>query len=167
MKSSTGHPYFRVGIGQKSHRFLPPDSAKPCLIAGLIFDDVPGLASESDGDIVFHAICNAITSLTGVTILGGIASELYEKDGITDSQVYVEKALKTLGEQKIVHLALAIEGKRPRFQERVLAMRERIALVMDLHIEQVGITMTSGDGLTDCGCGDGLHCLCTITTREL
>ncbi len=153
----------KVGIGQDSHRFLSPESTKPCTIGGLIFEDVPGLAADSDGDVVFHAICNAITSLSGVPILGGIAIELCHKDGITDSQVYLEKALESLGSMKIVHVALSIEGKRPRLQSRNTEMRQRVADVLKVSLSQVGITITSGDGLTDFGCGEGLQCFCVLT----
>lgn len=159
-------PRVRVGLGQDSHRFLLEGSAKPCIIAGLIFDDCPGLAADSDGDVVFHAICNAITSVTGVSILGSIAIDLCHKDGITDSQVYVEKALETLGGQSIQHVALSIEGKRPRFQKRVDAMRQHIADVLGIQLDQVGLTVTSGDGLTDFGCGEGLQCFCVLTTVQ-
>lgn len=165
--SSSIIPKVRVGIGQDSHRFLPSDSSKPCIIAGLIFEDVPGLSADSDGDVVFHAICNAITSITGVPILGGLAIDLCHKDGITDSQVYLERALLTLKSIKIQHVALTIEAKRPRMQERNLEMRQKIAQVMGLSVSQVGLTATSGDGLTDFGCGDGLQCFCIITTVEL
>ena len=156
----------RTGIGQDSHRFLPPDSSKPCIVGGLIFEKTPGISADSDGDVVYHAICNAITSLTGVPILGGIAMDLCRKDGITDSQVYLERALDTLGKQKIVHVALALEAKRPHFQERIDAMRERVASVLKIQKTQVGITATSGDGLTDFGCGDGLQCFCILTTVQ-
>lgn len=166
MDVSTAHPKIRVGIGQDSHRFLPQDSTKLCTIAGLSFDDVPGLSADSDGDVVFHALCNAITSVTGVPILGGIAIDLCHQDGITDSQVYLEKALETLGKQKIQHLSFSIEGKRPRLQARIEQMRQKIALVCQLHTHQVGLTVTSGDGLTDFGCGDGLQCFCILTTIE-
>lgn len=159
-------PLFRTGIGQDSHRFLSPDSSKPCIIGGIIFDGVPGLDADSDGDVIYHAICNAITSLSGVPILGGIARDLCRKDGITDSQVYLEKALKTLGRQKIVHVALTIEGKRPHFEERIDQMRKKISHVLEIRPAQVGITATSGDGLTDFGCGDGLQCFCIVTTVE-
>jgi 2-C-methyl-D-erythritol 2,4-cyclodiphosphate synthase len=163
---SFNFPRVRVGIGQDSHRFLPSDSAKPCIIGGLIFEEAPGLSADSDGDVVFHSICNAITSVTGVPILGGIAIDLCHKDGITDSQVYLERALETLGRQRIEHVALTIEGKRPRFQKRVDEMRAKIAHVMKIRIDQVGLTVTSGDGLTDFGCGDGLQCFCLLTTME-
>lgn len=159
-------PIIRTGLGQDSHRFLPQDSSKPCTIAGLIFEDVPGFNANSDGDVVYHAICNAITSLTGVLILGGIADDLCLKDGITDSQVYLEEALKTLNNQAISHVAISIEGKRPIFSSHIRAMKENIAKVLDLDLSQVGITATSGEGLTDFGCGEGVQCFCIITTVE-
>lgn len=156
----------RTGIGQDSHRFLSPDSSKPCTIAGLIFEDVPGFNANSDGDVVFHAICNAISSLTGILILGAIADELCLKDGITDSEVYLLEAMKTLGKQKISHVAVTIEGKKPRFKERLLEMRANTARVMGLEISQVGITATTGEGLTDFGCGDGVQTFAIVTTVE-
>ncbi len=160
-------PIYRTGIGQDSHRFLPSESSKPCIIAGIIFEGVPGLDADSDGDVAYHAICNAITTLSGVPILGGIAIDLCRKDGITDSQVYLERALKTLGKQQVVHVALTIEGKRPHFQQQIDAMRKKIAKVLDVSVSSVGITATSGDGLTDFACGDGLQCFCVLTTAEL
>jgi 2-C-methyl-D-erythritol 2,4-cyclodiphosphate synthase len=157
---------FRTGLGQDSHRFLSTDSSKPCVIAGLIFNDVPGFSANSDGDIVFHALCNAISSLTGVLILGDIADTLCLKNGITDSQVYLEEAIKTLGTQEITHVAISLEGKKPRFKERLLEMRENIARVLNVEVSQVGITATTGEGLTDFGCGDGVQCFAIITTMD-
>ncbi|CCB85109.1 MULTISPECIES: 2-C-methyl-D-erythritol 2,4-cyclodiphosphate synthase [Parachlamydia] len=156
----------RTGLGQDSHRFLQPDSSKLCIIAGVIFDDTPGFNANSDGDVVYHAICNAITSLSGVLILGGIADDLCLNDGITDSEVYLKEALKTLGKQKIVHVAISLEGKKPKFKDKILQMREKIAQVMGLSVEEVGITATSGEGLTDFGCGDGVQCFAILTTEE-
>lgn len=160
------YPLVRVGIGQDSHRFLPEDSTKLCVIGGVVFEDVPGLAADSDGDVVLHAICNAITSLSGVPILGGLAIELCHKDGITDSQVYLEHALNTLGKQQIQHVALTIEGKRPKLQPRIDTIRTKVASILSIAFSQVGLTATSGDGLTDFGCGDGLQCFCILTTVE-
>jgi 2-C-methyl-D-erythritol 2,4-cyclodiphosphate synthase len=160
------YPIFRTGIGQDSHRFLPTDSSKPCVIGGVIFENVPGLDADSDGDVIYHAICNAITSISSVPILGGIAVDLCRKDGLTDSQIYLERAAETLKTQKIVHLAISLEGKRPRFEEKIDEMRKKIAHVLLIDPHQVGITATTGDGLTDFGCGDGLQCFCILTTVE-
>ena len=157
----------RTGLGQKAHRFVAPDNTKPLVIAGIIFDDIPGFQSRSDGDVVFHALCNAISSLTGVQVLGEIAANLCLKDGITDSEVYLKEALKTLKGQKITHVAISLEAKRPHFQEYLLKMRQKVAHALCLQTSQVGITAVSGAGLTDCGCGDGVHCLAIITTEEI
>ena len=156
----------RTGIGQDSHRFMSPDSEKPCVIGGVIFDGVPGFNANSDGDLVLHSICNAISSLTGILILGDVADDLCLKDGITDSEMYLIEALKTLGRQKISHVALTIEGKKPKFKSKLLDMRANLARIMNLDITQVGITATSGEGLTDFGCGDGLQCFAIVTTEE-
>lgn len=159
-------PIYRTGLGQASRRFLSEDSSKPCIIGGIIFEDVPGLDAESDGDVVFHALCNAIASLSHAPILRTLARDLCRKDGITDSSVYLEKALSTLPPQKIVHIALTIEGKRPPFEEKLSAMRAKISELCGVGLNQVGITVTSGDGLTDFGCGDGLQVFALITTVE-
>lgn len=156
----------RTGIGQDSHRFLSSDSSKPCVIGGLIFDDAPGFNANSDGDVVLHAICNAISSLTGILILGNIADDLCLKDGITDSEIYLIEAMKTLGLQRVTHVAISIEAKRPKFKHRIVEMRENIARIMNLDISQVGITATSGEGLTDFGCGDGVQAFAIVTTQE-
>jgi len=156
---------FKTGIGQDSHRFLPQGSAKICVIGGIIFSSVPGLDGDSDADVLFHAICNAITSISGVPILGGIARELCLKDGITDSKVFLKKALETLS-GKIIHVALTLEGKKPRFQEKIEAMRLSVAENLHIDISQVGITATSGDGLSDFGCGEGVQCFCILSVME-
>lgn len=157
---------FKVGIGQDSHRFLKEDVEKKCIIAGIVFSDAPGLSADSDGDVVLHAICNAITSITHVPILGGVAIDLCHKDKITDSKVYLEKAMETLGKHKVEHVAITIEGKRPKMQKHCDAMRKNIARLMHLNETQVGMTFTSGDGLSDFGRGDGLMCFCILTVYE-
>lgn len=157
---------YRTGIGQDSHRFEQEKGKKNCIVAGLSFEDTPGLDADSDGDVVFHAICNAITSLTHVPILGKVAIDLCHKEGIKDSRIYLDEALKTLGSQKVEHVALTIEGKRPKFQNRADDIRQSVACTMHLSIDQVGITFTSGDGLTAFGRGEGLMCYALVTTKE-
>ncbi len=161
------YPIYRTGIGQDSHRFLPEDSTKPCIIGGVVFEDVPGLAADSDGDVVYHAICRAITSITSVPILYTIAKDLCVNKGITDSKIYLEKSIETLKDQKIVHIAISIEAKRPKFQKKIDQMREKIAKIANLNISQIGISAHTGDGLTDFGCGDGVAVFCAITTVSI
>jgi 2-C-methyl-D-erythritol 2,4-cyclodiphosphate synthase len=155
---------FRTGLGICSHRFLPEDSAKPCVIGGVIFNELPGFQGSADGDVIFYALCHAITSLTGVEVIGTIASTLYVRDGITDSEVYLREALKTLQEQTIVHIALSLEAKRPFFKEYVPQIRNNLSQILSLKPEQIGISAISGDGLSDVACGGGVRCTAIITT---
>ena len=136
------------------------------MIAGIVFEDMQGFQGETDGDVVLQALCNAITSLTHIPILTEVAEELCLKEGITDSEVYLQAALTTLDKQRIQHIAISLEAKRPLFQEYFLDMREKIASICSLEKEQVGITAMSGDGLSDVSCGDGVSCLALITTVE-
>jgi len=154
---------FQAGIGQDSHRFLAEKTDKKCIVGGVVFKDAPGMDADSDGDVVFHSICNAITSITHVPILGRIAIDLCHKEGITDSRIYLHKAMETLGAQKIEHVALTLEGKRPKFQERSEEIRQSVADAMGLLKNQIGITFTSGDGLTSFGRGEGLMCFAILS----
>lgn len=156
----------RTGLGQDSHRFLPPGSSKPCVLGGLTFHDVPGFQANSDGDVILHAICNAISSLTRVWVLGGIADELCLKAGITDSEVYLREAMKTLGKQQITYVSVTVEGKRPKLRPSLMNLCENIARIMELDVSQVGVTVTSGEGLSDVGCGDGVQAFALVTTME-
>ena len=165
MKKNT--PLIRCGIGQTTHRFLPGDSTKPCVIGGVIFNEVSGFQADSDGDVLFHSICKAIASLTHVHVLSTVAQNLLLKEGITDSEVYVLEAIKTLQDQTIVHVSISLEAKQPLFEPFYLRIREHVSKVLQLDIDQVGITALAGDGLTDVGCGDGVACTVIITTQEV
>jgi len=155
----------RTGIGQDSHRFQEETSTKPCIIAGLVFDSVPGFDANSDGDVVFHAITNAISTLTGTPILGAVADALC-KEGVTDSKAYLDEAMKTLGDQEIVHVSLAIEGKRPKMKERYHEIRQSVADALSIKIEDTGIMATTGEELTAFGKGEGVQCIAIVTTKN-
>ncbi|MCF7806131.1 MAG: 2-C-methyl-D-erythritol 2,4-cyclodiphosphate synthase [Simkaniaceae bacterium] len=157
---------FRTGLGQDSHRFLKEKSHKKCVIGGLVFEEVNGLDADSDGDVVLHSICNAISSITHVYILGEIAPKLCKEQGVTDSRVYLQEALKTLGSQKISHVSLALEAKQPRLQKHLDAIRSNVANLMGLNVSDVGMTVTSGDQLTDFARGEGIQCLAIVTVEQ-
>ncbi len=141
------------------------EGTKPCIIGGVIFDGVPGFKANSDGDVIFHAICNAISSITGVIILGDVADRLLETRGITDSVVYLEEALKSL-KGSIEHIAITLECARPHILKKNMEVRESIAKACHISVESVGLTATSGERLTDFGRGDGVQCICIVTVSE-
>lgn len=154
--------FMKAGLGQDSHKFLAEKTDKKCVIGGVIFPDLPGLDADSDGDVVYHAICNAITSITHVDILGDIAISMCKK-GITDSKEYLLEAKKSLGKSKISHISVSLEGARPRMQSSLLEMRRNISLVLEIDLDCVGITCTSGNQMGDFGRGFGIQCFCVLT----
>ena len=75
--------HMKAAIGQDSHRF-EESLGKPLILGGVVFPGEPGLLANSDGDVVLHAITNAVSGITGPNILGKIADEMC-RSGITVS----------------------------------------------------------------------------------
>ena len=61
--------HMKAAIGQDSHRF-EESLGKPLILGGVVFPGEPGLLANSDGDVVLHAINNAVSGITGLNILG-------------------------------------------------------------------------------------------------
>ena len=153
----------RAAIGQDSHRF-EKEYGKPLILGGVVFPEEQGLSANSDGDVVLHAITNAISGITCRNILGAVADEMC-RSGITNSAEYLREALKSL-DGRISHLSVSIECMHPKISPMIPSMRESIAGLLDIQPQQVGITATSGEGLTDCGQGLGISVLCILTVED-
>ena len=144
-------------IGQDSHRFEPVGSSKPLILGGVQLTGQRGLMGNSDADVILHAITNAVSGISGVNILGKVSDDLCLKQGITDSRVYLCEALKTLGEWKLSHVSISIEARRPHLAEHIEEIRNSIAVLLSLAAENIGLTATSGEGLTEFGKGEGIQ----------
>ena len=136
-----------------------------CLKLGGV--DLPGempLEGNSDADVILHALTNAISGITGENILGTVADRLCLEEGITDSRVYLQAALDTLGERKLVHVSISVEASRPRLTPHIPRIRASVAELVGLPLTAVGLTATSGEGLTAVGRGEGIAVFCAVTT---
>lgn len=153
----------KVGIGQDSHRFDFGNKDKKFILGGVIFEGVTPLAGNSDADVVLHAIANAVSGITCVNILGKTADEMCLKKGITDSSAYVVEALKYLNDLKIVHLSISIECSYPKISPKIQEMRKSISTLLSLPENSIGITATTGEGLTEFGRGQGIQAFCCVT----
>ena len=146
----------KVAIGQDSHKLKYGNEKK--LIE---FEEDCYLEGNSDADVVLHAITNAISGITCKNIIGKIADEMC-KNGITDSEEYLKEALRYL-ENKIIHLSISIECKVPKITPKIDEMRKNIARMLNIDENCVGITATSGEGLTEFGKGNGISVFSCIT----
>lgn len=153
----------KVAIGQDSHRIDRNNKEKKLLLGGIEFQENYSLSANSDGDVVLHAITNAISGITCQNILGKIADDMCKK-GIIDSEEYLKEALKYLKE-KIVHLSISIECLTPKISPKVQEMRKNIARILQIEENCVGITATTGEGLTEAGKGNGISVLVCLTVE--
>lgn len=155
-------------IGQDSHRFGEPCGDTFIKLGGT---DIPfdrQIVANSDGDVIFHAITNAISGFTGVNILGGEADKICLEKGIKDSSVYLKKALEYLTDGKIIHCSVTIECLRPKLMPHIPSMKESISSILNIPVSSVGITATTGEGLTGFGKGEGIQVLVILTfTKEI
>jgi 2-C-methyl-D-erythritol 2,4-cyclodiphosphate synthase len=153
----------RTGLGQDSHRFDVNNSHKQLILGGVIFTDAPPLQGNSDADVVLHALTNAISGITGINVLGTISDALCLKHGIKDSRFYVQEALNYLGDWRICHVSFSIEGKIPKITPHIAEMKISISELLGLETQDIGITATSGEGLTAFGRGEGIQTFCLVT----
>ena len=154
-------------IGQDSHRFVKsPLPERPLRLGGVTIPEAPALEGNSDADVLLHAVTNAVSGLTGVNVLGETADRMCREQGITDSTAYLAKAMESLGDIEPTHLSVSVEAQRPRLAEHVPAIRRRLAELTGLSVESIGLTATSGEGLTDFGRGFGIQVLCILSARK-
>jgi len=152
-------------IGQDSHAFAETGEG-PIKLCGV---DIPfdrAFRANSDGDVALHAITNAVSGYTGVNILGGAADKICLEQGIKDSTVYLEEALKYMDGAEIVHCSMTIECLKPKLKEFIPSMKENTGKLLGIPASSVGITATTGEGLTGFGRGEGIQVFAILTIKK-
>jgi 2-C-methyl-D-erythritol 2,4-cyclodiphosphate synthase len=155
----------RTGLGQDSHRFEERPSGKELRLGGVVFEGAPALEGNSDADVILHALCNALTGVHGVVVLGARTDELC-REGITDSRAYVKEALEHLGSLKLSHVSVSLECLRPRITPQIGALRQSLAELLALDYRDVAVTAHTGEGLTAFGRGEGILASVLVTAQE-
>lgn len=153
----------KVGIGQDSHRFDIENKNKKLILGGVIFENEIPLLGNSDADVVLHAITNAISGITCVNIIGKKSDEMCQ-NGIKDSEAYLRESLNYL-ETKIIHVSISIECLEPKISPKIEEMRKNIGRILSIPETEVGITATTGEGLTEFGKGNGISCFAIVTVE--
>jgi 2-C-methyl-D-erythritol 2,4-cyclodiphosphate synthase len=143
---------FRVGLGVDAHAF---EDGVPLVLAGVAFESPRGLAGHSDGDVVTHALIDAVLGAAG---LGDIGS-LFPSDGPTPAGVSSLDLLRGALDQvrqagwSVVNGDCILIGQEPRIADR---RGEMESVLTDLVGAPVTVRATTTDHLGFTGRGEGL-----------
>jgi len=155
----------KIGIGQDSHKFSN-DKNKKMVLGGFEIEKEIGFEANSDGDVILHALFNALSTAIGEKSLGFYADKMC-KEGITDSKKYLEFVLNKVKERnyKISNVAIMLEGKKPRIDEHIGKIKNSLSKLLKIKKESIGIAATSGEELTEFGKGNGMQCFASVILK--
>jgi 2-C-methyl-D-erythritol 2,4-cyclodiphosphate synthase len=157
---------FRVGIGQDSHRFSK-DKSKKLFLGGLRIDSETGFDSNSDGDVILHALCNALESAIGNNSFSVYADEMCQR-GITDSKEYLKVTLSSITKKgySINNISVSLECKKPKILPLVSKIKNELAKSTKISEDAIGIVATSGEKLTPFGKGEGVQAIVIVSLTK-
>jgi 2-C-methyl-D-erythritol 2,4-cyclodiphosphate synthase len=136
----------RIGFGWDSHAFKP---GVPLRIGGLTLEHSEGLAGHSDGDVLLHALTDA---LLGAVAAGDIGTFFPPGDARwkdADSAIFLRLALEELSHAgyRIVNVDITLVLAAPKISPIAGEMRVRVAELLGVELEQVSIKAKTPEGL--------------------
>jgi 2-C-methyl-D-erythritol 2,4-cyclodiphosphate synthase len=145
-----------VGLGFDAHPF---DVGRTLSLAGVRFDDEPGLSGHSDGDAVCHALADA---LFGAAALGDIGEHFPQNDDRLEGIEGLDLLARTVGEIRARGLApwsadLTVLAERPTIAPRRDEIRRNLATALSVPLDRLSVKATRPEGLGLSG--DGVGCL--------
>ncbi|MBS3136399.1 2-C-methyl-D-erythritol 4-phosphate cytidylyltransferase [Candidatus Woesearchaeota archaeon] len=157
----------RIGFGTDSHRF-EAEPGKNLVLGGIVIEGEKGFMANSDGDVILHALFNAISQGIGNSSIGKYADKMCE-EGIKDSKEYVKVVLKMMRERgyALGNVGIMLEGRKPHILDHEENIKESMASLLGIEKDRIGITATSGEGLTAFGKGLGMQCFCVVTLNKM
>jgi 2-C-methyl-D-erythritol 2,4-cyclodiphosphate synthase len=140
----------RIGLGFDSHAFKP---GVPLVIGGLKLDHPEGLAGHSDGDLLLHAITDALLGAVSAGDIGTFFPPTDPKWKGADSAVFLKTALEeiALAGYKIVNLDCVLIMHRPKIVPIAADIRERLADLLAVDIKNVSLKGKTPEGLQQDG----------------
>jgi 2-C-methyl-D-erythritol 2,4-cyclodiphosphate synthase len=145
----------RVAIGVDAHAFA---DGVPLILGGVRVEHPRGLAGHSDGDVIAHAVTDAILGAAGLGDIGSLFPSDDENLAGADSIELLRDACARVHELgwRVVNADCVLVGEEPRIAARRDEMRERLADALDVEVDRVTVRATTTDRLGFTGRGDGL-----------
>jgi 2-C-methyl-D-erythritol 2,4-cyclodiphosphate synthase len=146
----------RVGYGNDIHRLA---EGRKLIIGGVVVPFAKGPDGHSDGDVVAHAVCDA---LLGASRLGDIGRHFPNtapewKD--VSSLLFLRHVRQLLDDAGylIVNIDATVGLERPKLAPHIAAMEKKVAAALGLHASQVSVKAKSGEGLDAVGQGEAIR----------
>jgi 2-C-methyl-D-erythritol 2,4-cyclodiphosphate synthase len=145
----------RIGFGIDVHAFGPGDFL---VLGGIRVAHSRGVVAHSDGDVVLHALCDALLGAAGLGDIGQHFKDTDPKWRGADSSIFVTQVLALLRARHlaVANVDLTVLAQAPKIAPHRDAMRRRIAQLLELPEERVNIKATTTEGLGFLGRAEGI-----------
>ena len=145
----------RIGFGYDSHLF---EAGKPLVLGGVAIPGCDGLKAHSDGDVVMHALIDA---LFGAAAMGDIGSHFPDSDERwkgADSAGLLSRAVSEISSAgfRVGNVDITVICERPRIGPHVAAIRARLAALLGVAVSQVSVKGKTNEGMDAVGAGLGV-----------
>lgn len=151
----------RVGQGWDIHRLV---TGRPLLLGGVTVPYERGLLGHSDGDVVLHAISDAVLGAIGAGDIGTHFPDNDPRYRGADSAVLLEQVVALARERgyAIVNIDVTIIAEQPRLASQMPAMRDRIAALTTHDVARVNLKAKTGEGLDAVGRGEAISAMAIV-----
>jgi len=151
-----------VGMGYDVHRFGP---GRPLKLGGVPFPGGPEVIAHSDGDVLLHALADAILGCLGRGDIGEMYPDTDPKLEGIDSAVLVAEVLELAHQDavQLTHVDLNIVAQVPRIAPRREEIRRNVARLLQLDYAQVNVKAGTEEGLGFTGAKQGIKAMAVVT----
>jgi 2-C-methyl-D-erythritol 2,4-cyclodiphosphate synthase len=145
----------RIGLGVDAHAF---GEGVPLVLGGISFEHPQGLVGHSDGDVLAHALTDALLGAAGLADIGALFPSDDERYRGADSLGLLAEAYRRVREAGfvLVNADCVVIGEEPRIADHREAMRDHLAAALGVDREHVNVRATTTDRLGFTGRGEGL-----------
>ena len=152
----------RIGIGNDIHRLI---EGRPLILGGVEIPYSKGEEAHSDGDVLVHAIIDAILGACAKGDIGRLFPPSDERYKNADSLQLLKQAAEYTG-AKIINIDSSITLEEPKLRPYISAMREKIAEVLSIDIDRVSIKAKTNEGLDETGKGNAVSAIAVILVEN-
>ena len=159
----------RIGHGFDVHKFeVEPYTKQEITLGGVKIPFNKGLLAHSDGDVLIHALCDA---LLGAAALGDIGQHFPDTDSKyknIDSRKLLQCVVNLLTEKgyTINNVDATVVVERPKLKDYIQAMREVLAADLKVEISYINVKATTTEGLDATGSGLGIAAHAVVTIKD-